>query len=248
MLMNLSNDDNVVDKDHISALLSKSISIINQNIRYVFILAFIHIYIIGHSGFISTISFINSIGSIILVPAIYGRLLWIVKDNEIKSFNSILKSHWCNYFSVTIILSIPIGIYAFALKGFLPSLSGELLLISITSIIAMLSIFVIPSVFLLHENIAALIFGIKYIFYKLTYHISLMLLAIVPIIISHIMKFFLPILLIPFGNKYSIIGIVAIGFAKNFISSYLNMLVFLTASMILISRNILIEAKVNGSD
>lgn len=216
--------------------LLESIKIVNRHFIYVIILSITGLYLFGHSKLVTTSMFLNMLLSLILYPAIYGRLIGIVLEGEKKPFKEILFTHWFNYVSVAFILGAPTFIFLFFFKFLMSRLAGEILLVFISGGLGLIGIYAYPCVFLFRKNISSIFTGFKYLLDHFTYSVPLIILTALIFIIKGTIKIYLPILYSYFGLKNPLIFAVSIGLIQNVILGYITLIVFVTASFVMIRQ------------
>jgi hypothetical protein len=118
----------------------------------------------------------------IIYPLIYGRYTEIINNDKHISYAQIFAVHWFNFLAVSLILGSPVLIVAILglqLGSGMPSINKFL---SIT--IDILSIYILPLVFLLKKKSTCIPLGIKCLIGNFSFSIPLILLAIIPFILN----------------------------------------------------------------
>ena len=160
----------------------------------------------------------------IFYPLVYGRYSEIIQGNPNISYHQIFNKHWFNFFIVNLIVGGPVLIISF-----IGSVIGEstmalkTLLWVLTDI---MTIYIIPLVFLLNRKISSVSLGIKCLLGNLRYSIPLMVLVLFPLLLNLIMR-----------NPYLTSNQPANAFLGNYLFWILNLLfdftIFIAATLIL---------------
>lgn len=160
----------------------------------------------------------------IFYPLVYGRYSEIIQGNPNISYHQIFNKHWFNFFIVNLIVGGPVLIISF-----IGSVIGEstmalkTLLWVLTDI---MTIYIIPLVFLLNRKISSVSLGIKCLLGNLRYSIPLMVLVLFPLLLNLIMR-----------NPYLTSNQPATTFLGNYLFWILNLLfdftIFIAATLIL---------------
>lgn len=160
----------------------------------------------------------------IFYPLVYGRYSEIIQGNPNISYHQIFNKHWFNFFIVNLIVGGPVLIISF-----IGSVIGEstmalkTLLWVLTDI---MTIYIIPLVFLLNRKISSVSLGIKCLLGNLRYSIPLMVLVLFPLLLNLIMR-----------NPYLTSNQPATAFLGNYLFWILNLLfdftIFIAATLIL---------------
>ena len=160
----------------------------------------------------------------IFYPLVYGRYSEIIQGNPNISYHQLFNKHWFNFFIVNLIVGGPVLIISF-----IGSVIGEstmalkTLLWVLTDI---MTIYIIPLVFLLNRKISSVSLGIKCLLGNLRYSIPLMVLVLFPLLLNLIMR-----------NPYLTSNQPANAFLGNYLFWILNLLfdftIFIAATLIL---------------
>ena len=118
----------------------------------------------------------------VIMPLIYGQYIEIINNNRKLPYIQIFSAHWFNFFVVSLCLVIPILIFIMCGIFFgLPVLGlGQLFSI----VIDILSIYILPLVFLLRKRFSCIPLGIKCLVGNFKFSQPLIFLAMVPTILS----------------------------------------------------------------
>ena len=199
----------------------KAVKIINSRIIFVFLLALTNM----HSRNYPLLSLLFFIVALILYAGVFGYFSEIVKKGKGKlSFSDNVKRHFSNILVVSIILGLPV--FLLTLLGFKPI--GFMLFLAIRA----LTLYVFPFVFIGRINIEAIPLGIKFLLRNFKENITLLIIVVlIPIITFSSMLFMIKYL----AGISS--GIILFAYLSSLIKVYLNLLLFLVASMALIKHS-----------
>ena len=172
--------------------------------------------------------FLPMIIVMIFYPMVYGRYSEIIQGNPNISYYQIFNKHWFNFFIVNLIVGSPALIVSL-----LGSVIGEHVMAALKTLLWFLadimSIYIIPLVFLLNRKISSVSLGIKCLFGNLRYSIPLMVLVLFPSLLSLIVR-----------NPYLTSKQPATAFLGNYLFWILNLLfdftIFIAATLILKER------------
>lgn len=172
--------------------------------------------------------FLPMIVVMIFYPLVYGRYSEIIQENPNISYYQIFNKHWFNFFIVNLIVGSPALIISL-----LGSVIGEHVMAALKTLLWFLtdimSIYIIPLVFLLNRKISSVSLGIKCLFGNLRYSIPLMVLVLFPSLLSLIVR-----------NPYLTSKQPATAFLGNYLFWILNLLfdftIFIAATLILKER------------
>ena len=118
----------------------------------------------------------------ILLPVIYGQYIELITQNKLNSYFQVFRTHWLNYFVVSLVLGIPILILS--LVGQIFGLPFWDLTKIISIFIDILSIYIFPLVFLTHKHLKCIPLGIKCLVGNLNFSLPLVILAVIPSLIN----------------------------------------------------------------
>ena len=172
--------------------------------------------------------FLPMIIVMIFYPMVYGRYSEIIQGNPNISYYQIFNKHWFNFFIVNLIVGSPALIVSL-----LGSVIGEHVMAALKTLLWFLadimSIYIIPLVFLLNRKISSVSLGIKCLFGNLQYSIPLMVLILFPSLLNLIVQ-----------NPYLTPKQPATAFLGNYLFWILNLLfdftIFIAATLILKER------------
>lgn len=135
------------------------------------------------SGFTSVLAMLVLF---IIYPLIYGRYVGIVNDNGNISYVQIFRSHWVNFVVVSLIITSPILVLSFLGIVFRSPILAIRVILSIA--VDILSIYIIPLVFLLRERFTCIPLGIKCLVGNFTFSTPLVLVTLVPSALGLLVK------------------------------------------------------------
>ena len=206
----------------------ESIKIVNSLLIFIIILAFPQTHIL--SGKITTL--VSFILVIAIAPIIYGRFTEIIKGEEHASFAKIFEKHALNFYFVSIILGLPIFIFLLFFKRLLPWKSGLVTQHAIVAAINILTIYVLPLVFLNRENLvtipSTIPSGVKCLLNNFKYSSPLVLLTL---LISTIIPLETMLMISFLRDNAFMLGTLV--FVFYFLSWFMKFTIFVVASMIL---------------
>ena len=114
----------------------------------------------------------------IIMPVIYGQYIELITHHKLNSYFQVFRTHWVNYFVVSLILGTPILILSILGHVFGLPFWGLVKVLSI--IIDILSIYIFPLVFLTQKHFKSIPLGIKCLFGNLNFSLPLVILAAIP--------------------------------------------------------------------
>ena len=133
----------------------------------------------GSAGRVSPAFFVLSLMILfIIMPVIYGQYIELITHNKLNSYFQVFRTHWVNYFVVSLILGTPILILSILGHVFGLPFWGLVKVLSI--IIDILSIYIFPLVFLTQKHFKCIPLGIKCLFGNLNFSLPLVILAAIP--------------------------------------------------------------------
>ena len=118
----------------------------------------------------------------IIMPVIYGQYIELVTHNKLNSYFQVFRTHWVNYFVVSLILGAPILILSILGHALGLPFWGLVKVLSI--IIDILSIYIFPLVFLTRKHLKSIPLGIKCLFGNLNFSLPLVMLAAIPTVLN----------------------------------------------------------------
>jgi hypothetical protein len=130
--------------------------------------------------------FLPLIVFLILYPMIYGRYAEIVLENKEISYFQILNTHWFNYFVVSIMIGSPVILVSFL--GPVLGKAATVLWTILSPAVNVLSIYIIPLVFLLQRRLESVSLGIKCLLGNIVFSLPLIFLTLLPPILSLLIR------------------------------------------------------------
>ena len=118
----------------------------------------------------------------IIMPVIYGQYIELITHHKLNSYFQVFRTHWVNYFVVSLILGTPILILSILGHAFGLPFWGLVKVLSI--IIDILSIYIFPLVFLTQKHFKSIPLGIKCLFGNLNFSLPLVMLAAIPTVLN----------------------------------------------------------------
>ncbi len=160
----------------------------------------------------------------VLLPVIYGQYIELITSSRLNSYFQVFRTHWLNYFVVSLVLGMPILILSLLGQVFGLPFWGLIKILSI--FIDILSIYIFPLVFLIRKHMACIPLGIKCLVGNLNFSLPLVILAVVPSLINL------------FSPEVSVTTVLSVPmFVLNYIfwivSLFIDFVVFVAAALIL---------------
>ena len=130
---------------------------------------------------LGSIYFLPMIVLFVIMPLIYGQYIEIISNNRKLPYVQIFNTHWFNFFVVSLCLVIPILI--FIMGGVFLGLPVLGLSQILSIVIDILSIYILPLVFLLRKRFSCIPLGVKCLVGNFKFSRPLIFLAMVPTIL-----------------------------------------------------------------
>lgn len=130
---------------------------------------------------LGSIYFLPMLVLFVIMPLIYGQYIEIINNNRKLPYIQIFNAHWFNFFVVSLCLVIPILIFMMCGLFFGLPVFGLGQILSI--VIDILSIYILPLVFLLRKRFSCIPLGIKCLVGNFKFSRPLIFLAMVPTIL-----------------------------------------------------------------
>lgn len=131
---------------------------------------------------LGSIYFLPMIVLFIIMPLIYGQYIEIISNNRKVPYIQIFNIHWLNFFVVSLCLVIPIVIFMMCAIIFGLPVFGLGQILSV--VIDIMSIYILPLVFLLRKRLTCIPLGIKCLVGNFNFSRPLIFLAMVPAILQ----------------------------------------------------------------
>ncbi|MCK5306782.1 MAG: hypothetical protein KAJ66_06570 [Candidatus Omnitrophica bacterium] len=198
---------------------SLSIQLVNQKIFYVFLVTILSA--INLTGINLIFLLLESIITFSILIVIYGRFIEQITGKPKELAKNIFNRNWINYIAVCFIVFLPI-----VLGSFLNFTSNKIVNFSLQAIIAVLSIYIFPLIFLTGKGLLTIQVGLNYLFKNLQSSVPLMLLAFNIVVIKLL---FFPYFVVDILKDPHFLKFFLWSCGINFALIYLNFVVFCTA-------------------
>jgi hypothetical protein len=131
------------------------------------------------------LAFGSALATLIVYPLMYGRFTEIITGRGPVSWGHLLRQHWWNFISVSVILHVPLFIWL--LISYSYGLAVGTVTDLVYGLINVLSLYVIPLVFLTGERFSCIPLGIKCLIGNFQFSLPLVLLSLVSIALGSFM-------------------------------------------------------------
>jgi hypothetical protein len=128
------------------------------------------------------LAFGSVLATLILYPLMYGRFTEIVNGEVPVSWGQLLRQHWWNFVTVSIVLHVPLFIWL--LISYSSGVASGAMVYLLYGLINVASIYVIPLVFLTREKLPCVTLGIKCLLGNFQYSLPLVFLAVLSMVLS----------------------------------------------------------------
>jgi len=122
------------------------------------------------------------LATLIVYPLMYGRFAEILSGQAPAPWGQLLRLHWWNFVSVSMVLHIPLFIWILIIYS--AGLAAGTLTFVLYGLINVLSLYVIPLVFLTRERLPCIPLGIKCLIGNFQFNLPLVFLSILSIALS----------------------------------------------------------------
>jgi hypothetical protein len=160
----------------------------------------------------------------IVYPLIYGRYAEIINLGRKLPYGQIFRTHWLNFFIVSMLLGIPLLFFSILGLNMGPGVLEFNKILSV--VIDILSIYVFPLVFLLKKRIQSISLGIKCLLGNLNFSIPLILLTIIPGVLNNFIAY-------PEGNVALSLPDFILNYFFWIVSLVFDFVIFVAATLIL---------------
>jgi hypothetical protein len=133
------------------------------------------------------LAFGSVLATLILYPLMYGRFTEIINGKVPVPWGQLLRQHWWNFISVSITLHIPLFIWL--LISYSSGVEAGAVTFLLYGMINILSIYVIPLVFLTRERLPCVPLGIKCLVGNFQYSLPLIFLSMLSMTLSFSMGY-----------------------------------------------------------
>ena len=134
---------------------------VNQNLWLVTVVAVGNMAIAG--GFWTYISLAGFVAAFLARIVLLGRIAGSLQDIKLGPASDLLKQYWLNYFVVMTLLALPVWLASFVSESLQVGWTGRALVEVARSLIGVLTIFVLPIVFLRRVGPVAIPAGLVYL-------------------------------------------------------------------------------------
>ncbi|OUR64918.1 hypothetical protein A9Q79_06420 [Methylophaga sp. 42_25_T18] len=213
-------------------LFTQSVQLLNAHLGWVLFVGICNTQLL--SGEIaSNLSLLGIIVSFIMGIIIYGRIIAQIQGRDALPAFKIFKENWFNYIIVTMLLGLPLFLYAQLSKLFpIPvefSIFGKE---AIRALINTLAIYVLPLVFIKRLHLLAILAGIVFLIQNFKKSIPIIFMIVCMFFIYAAMWFWLMQQTQSDISLFSLLPVMAL---VNISVSYLTFLIFTAASLVLVA-------------
>ncbi len=212
----------------------KSSQIVNSEIVLVILTGVCAIQIF--SGIMTYVSLAGLALSFFLRIVIYGRILAYIQGANSPPSVEIIKGNTINYIIVSVLISIPIFFFS-QLEELIPLSAESLLLVKegIKTTIAVVTIYVVPVVFIKNQGFMAVMVGMSYFINSVRRSSPIIIL----VVLMHVIYI---LLVIGFARSWpidgSVLSIAPILVIFNVITTYLSFVIFSAAASLLLENKV----------
>jgi hypothetical protein len=207
-----------------------SVRIVNADIALVLLAGVCGIRIFG--GVMTVVSLVGLMISLLVGIIVYGRIAARAQGKRNPPNNKILKGCSLNYVVVVVVLSVPLLLFDYLAK--LASFSPESFILAkegVNALVHMVTIYVLPIVFLKNENLIAILAGIAYLFRNFTESLSIVFLVAAMFLLNiavslNMVKAWSP--------ELNILSLAPVMVLVNVVATYLVFLIFAAATVVLL--------------
>lgn len=164
------------------------------------------------------------LATLLVYPLMYGRFTEIITGQGSVSWGQLLRRHWWNFISVSIILHVPLFIWLLIIYSF--GLGVSMGTAVVYALINILSIYVIPLVFLTGERFSCIPLGIKCLIGNFQFSLPLVFLSILSIVLGSFMGHTGTESQVPASSAFAELIVIFLTVAVDFV-------VFVAASLVL---------------
>jgi hypothetical protein len=122
------------------------------------------------------------LATLIIYPLMYGRFAEIINGEAPVSWGQLLRQHWWNFIMVSIVLHIPL--FLWLLISFSSGVAAGALTYLLYGLINVVSIYVLPLVFLTRQRFPCVPLGIKCLIGNFQFSLPLVFLSILSMALS----------------------------------------------------------------
>ncbi len=182
-------------------------------------------YLSTNESLASLFALVSPLVLIVFYPLLYGKFVAIIYGDNTVSWGELFALHWWNFILVKIAINIPVILLSFI--NVLVNINPLLIFISI--ITEVFSIYIIPIVFIENQRLASIPLGIKCLLGNYKFSLPLIIISILPVLF---------VLLFSLSSPASeITATYLISVLPHYIFSiFIDFTVFITATLILKAR------------
>jgi hypothetical protein len=136
----------------------------------------------SNNALTSALFIFSAFSLLVVYPLIYGKFVAIINDVTAVSWWQLFALHWWNYVIVKLVLHSPILLLKLLALVFELELDPLVGLISV--VLGILSIYIVPMVFLTYQRLASISLGIKCLLGNFRFSLPLIILAVSPIVLE----------------------------------------------------------------
>lgn len=166
--------------------IAQAIPIIRSNIFLVFapslIIGASYLSFLFPQGLDAILASGSVLATLIVYPLMYGRFTEILSGQAPAPWGQLLRLHWWNFVSVSMALHIPLFIWILIIYS--AGLAAGTLTFVLYGLINVLSLYVIPLVFLTRERLSCIPLGVKCLIGNFHFSLPLVFLSILSIALS----------------------------------------------------------------
>lgn len=213
-------------------MLSESVSILNNKLMLVVLIGLLDLGIfIGDFYVYSTI---GVFAAFFLSMVLFGDIVASVNKVETSSALEVIKKNIVNYIIVTIVLGLPVVLVGVVAQE--ESAAKELSKL----IVGLLTIYVLPIVFMKHMGIPSIVVGVTYLFNVAKISVPIILTIIASCLVNYsIFAVWTP----QSSPEQTVVGMLPYIICVSVISAYLSFLAFTMATKVLANNNETSEGK-----
>ena len=168
--------------------------------------------------------FISMILLLIIYPLVYGQYTEIILHGREISYFEIFKTHWLNFFLVSILIGFPTLFLSALAMVFIKD--APVTEYTLWILMSGLTLYIFPLVFLLKKKLESITLGLKCLFGNFSFSLPLLLLSFVPLILALLIE---QQPLGQPGNSFRMI----FNFGFLFVSVFIDFLAFIAATLVL---------------
>ena len=169
--------------------IAQAINVIKSNASLLIVPSLVigasYLSVLFPEGFGGILALCSVLATLIVYPLMYGRFTEIITGRGPVSWGQLLRQHLWNFISVSIILHVPLFIWLLIIYSFGPGVG--ICTDVVYALINILSIYVIPLVFLTRERFSCIPLGIKCLIGNFQFSLPLVVLSMLSIALGSFM-------------------------------------------------------------